>query len=278
MIRVNLLPIEAGKRPGAAKSFKLPTGGVWPYFGALALLYIVTLYGGYRIWQTGKNWKNRIATVQQNKGKLEKRVQAREVEFAAQNATMQEVEEKYQVAKALSPENRVFWSEKLNMLAKSRIDLAVFITKLQLTEQITEVETPESVKAREEFRNRKTKKPGEREPKAIKKPIINQDLTIQAIAYGNDSPQRLRQFNSFQEVLRSMQWERENGTSVRFIDGMRPDFQVLPQKMAPVGGVDVLRFGLVCRAEPQFQSGTPAVKKTGAGGATAKPATGGQSK
>jgi hypothetical protein len=163
------------------------------------------------------------------------------------------------------------------MIARARMDLAVYITKLQLKETITEVETAESVKAREEFKNRKDKKANEREPKPIKRPVINQTLTIQAIAYGNDSPQRLRQVNSFGEVLRNLQWTRHNGEEVKYVDGMQRDFQFLPQKLVKVAGVDVLRFGLVCKAEPQLQ-GASLSKKKAAGGGAAKAAKGGKAK
>jgi hypothetical protein len=167
-----------------------------------------------------------------------------------------EIEEKYEVAMALSPRNRVFWSEKINMLSRARMDLAVYVTKLVLTEKIDEIETPESVKRREEWKNSK-RKDTEPEPKPIKRPIINQTLHVEAIAYGNDDPQRLRQIVAFQEALNKLKWQRVSNDTVRFMDGLNPEFVQLPQKRDVVGGVEVMRFGFECNAEPQMESTAP---------------------
>jgi hypothetical protein len=250
MIKINLLPPEAGKRPlTAAKKSAAPS--VAPYFAVLGLLYAGAAYGAYWAYSQGQAETRRLAmrTAELNKKKAE--VKRREKEFEANNLLSQEIEEKYAVVQALGPENRIFWSEKINMISKARMNLAVYVTKLKLSETVTELETPESVKRRDAWRadTSKTKGP---EPKPVKQPIINQTLQMDAIAYGADSSQRLRQVNAFYDNLLKLEWKRKNGTTAKFVDRLKSQFGQLDQRMAKVGGVDVLRFAFSISADPQL--------------------------
>lgn len=274
MIKINLLPVEAGKRAGSAgkKVVRLPRGGLAPWVLGLVLVYIAIGYGGYLLYRTKMDSKASVDQARALKSRKEREVKRRQEAFDLANAHSQEIEEKYQVVQALT-ENRIFWSEKLNMIARARMDLAVYITKLALDEKIDEQETPESQKRREEWRKQPKHMPGDTEPKRVMRPIINQWITIYAIAYGNSSAQRLQQVNAFQEVLRQLTWERKNGNTVRFLDGMAPEFAQLDQRVDMVAGVEVLRFGLVCRAEPQMG---PTASKGVVPGAPGAPAKGGR--
>ena len=280
MIKINLLPSEAAKRagPSRARSMRLPRGGLLPWILGLVILHGSIFYTGYWVYQKSVDSADNVASARKKKAQKEKQVQRREEEFQQNNVHAQEIEEKYQVVQALT-QNRIFWSEKLNMVGRSRMDLAVYVTKIVLDEKIDEQETQESIKKREEWRKQGGKHPPgqEREPKPVKRPVINQTMTIHAIAYGNDSAQRLQQVNAFQETLRSLTWDRKSNKTVRFLDGLAPEFGQLQQKMATVAGVDVLRFGLVCRAEPQTDRTTDLQKAAVPGGAAAsKPAPGGK--
>jgi cell division protein FtsB len=267
MIRINLLPTEgAGRkaRMGGAPASAPPSS---PGFMAATLLLVLLLgvaaWYGYSSYTRVGDAKRALASVTAKRDKTKKELQEKEREFEKFAAESEEVEEKYAVVQGLSPHNRIFWSEKLNMIARARLDLAVYIMKLTLTEKINEIETPESIKRREEWKNRKNRKPEEKEPKPIKVPIINQTLTIEAIAYGQNSPERLSQVTGFSNMLTTMTWKRDNGEVVRFMDGMKPEFRQLPQKIEKVGGVEVLRFGFACEAEPQRDrtTTTPATAK-----------------
>ena len=272
MIRINLLPTEgAGRKArlgGAAAGTPPPAPGF-----ALGLLVLLLLFGavgwyGYMAYTRVGDAKRAKQAAEAKREKVKKELQQKEREFEKFAAESEEVDEKYAVVQGLSPQNRIFWSEKLNMIARARMDLAVYIMKLTLTEKINEIETPESIKRREEWKNSKNKKPEDKEPKPIKVPIINQTLTIEAIAYGQNSPERLSQVTSFSNMLTSMTWKRDSGEVVRFMDGMKPEFRQLPQKIEKVGGVEVLRFGFACEAEPQRDRTTTApatLKPPGAG-------------
>ena len=252
MIKINLLPSETGKRAGAASVAKQkpPQSAARMLYMLLFLLYLGAVAAGYYVWQISDRSTKAVAARQASKETMEKKVAKRRAELNAATENSREIEEKYEVAMALSPVNRVFWSEKLNMLSRARMNLGVYMTRLQLDEDISEIETPESVARREEWKKQKHE-PGEQEPKAVKRPIINQKLTVEAIAYGNDDPQRLRQIIAFQNVLARMKWTRESGKESMFLDGLKPEFGQLLQKRDVVGGVEVMRFGFICEAEPQ---------------------------
>jgi hypothetical protein len=274
MIKINLLPPEAGKRPLTAKKSTAPSAA--PYFAVLAIIYALALYGAYWAYAKGQDEIKRLAARNTELNKKKAEVKRREKEFEENNLLSQEIEEKYAVVQALGPENRIFWSEKLNMISKARMNLAVYVTKLKLTEVVTELETPESAKRRADWRADQSKTKGP-EPKAVKQPIINQTLQLDAIAYGADSSQRLRQVNAFYDNLLNLKWKRKNGAEAKFVDRLKPQFGQLDQRMDKVGGVDVLRFAFAIAADPQLttltapRSAADALLGTTTGTATAKP-------
>lgn len=255
MIKINLLPTEGGGARAARGPRRSASGpSPAPFYLLLALLYMGAAAAGYYVYTTGEEAARRVEEHKAEKERLQKKVAAQQEEFEAQNLRSQEIEEKYAVVEALGPHNRIFWSEKVNMIAMARLNLAVYVTKIELEEQIDERETPESVKRREEWKAAKEKNPKltSPEPQAVKQPVINQTLNIQAIAYGNDSSQRLAQIRNFYENLNALEWTRSNGEKARFRDRMAPEFAQLPQKVDNVAGVDVLRFGFKINADPQL--------------------------
>jgi hypothetical protein len=251
MIKINLLPPEAGKRQTAAgRSLKLPKAGLLPYVGGFILALGVAGYTAFSAYQNQKSAKEALAEAEKTKKNKQELIKRRQEAFDRTNQLTREIEQKFAVVQALGPENRVFWSEKLNMIALARLNLAVYVTKLTLDEQIGERETKESRERREEFQKR-PKKPNEQPPKPVMEPIINQSLFVEAIAYAQDSSQRLNQINRFYDALKKLRWKRESGMGAGFLDKMLPEFEQLPHKITRVGGFTVLRFGFKIIAVPQ---------------------------
>lgn len=252
MIKVNLLPAEQGRRQAAVRRSSGPSP--LPFYLLLFLLYAGAAAAGFFVFNQSAEAKNRVAEHTTQRDKLKAEVQEKQAEFEANNLRSQEIEEKYAVVETLGPQNRVFWSEKINMIAMARLNLAVYVTKIELEEQIDERETPESVRRREEWQAAKKKDPKltTPEPQPVKQPIINQTLIINAIAYGNNSSQQLEQATSFYNNLRAFEWKRADGTSARFTDRLASEFQPLPQKADRVAGVDIMRFGYSVKADPQL--------------------------
>ena len=257
MIRINLLPSDGGKRSAAsgAGSKRVSSGpSPAPFYLLLALLYAGALTAGWFVYSTGADVKRQVAEASNERDKLKADVQKRQAEFEANNLRSQEIEEKYAVIAALGPENRVFWSEKVNMIAMARLNLAVYVTKIELQEQIDEKETEESVRRREDWKRAKEKDPklATPEPQPVKQPVINQTLKINAIAYGNDSSQRLTQIRLFMNNLTTLEWKRQSGETARFMDRMSPEIVGGDQVTDVVAGVEVVRFTLDVKAEPQL--------------------------
>jgi len=252
MIKINLLPPETGKRANAAAKAKTGPSAA-PFFALLFLLYGAALYGAFWAYQKGEKARKDLVSATATRDKKKAEVQKREKEFEANNLLSQEIEAKYAVVQALGPENRIFWSEKINMIARARMNLAVYLTKLEMTEVVQELETPESIERRRQWQQAAKPSSGDKgkEPPPIKRPVINQTLTIQALAYGVDSPQRLSQIRLFYENLHAFEWTRKSGAKVRFLDRLTPGFGTLPQRLDRVAGVDVMRFGFVIAATPQ---------------------------
>ncbi len=256
MIKVNLLPPESGKRQAAARKSSGPSAA--PFYLLLMLLYMAAAAGGYFVYTVGAAASEEVASRTEKRDALKADVQRRQADFEENNLRSQEIEEKYAVVETLGPQNRIFWSEKVNMIAMARLNLAVYVTKIELEEQIDERETPESVARREAWTASKKEDPklATPEPKPVKQPIINQTLVINAIAYGNDSSQRLAQIRSFYENLNAVQWKRQTGNQARFLHRMASEFEQLPQKVDRVAGVDVIRFGFRIKADPQLDRTT----------------------
>ena len=275
MIRINLVPEDAGKR-GAARvrsSEPQPIGFVLIVLGML-VAGLGSAFYGYTSFTAVEDAHARQRQEDSKKARLKTTLDQKEKDFVLFTSTSDEVDEKYGIVQGLNPENRVFWSEKLNMLALARIEQGVYITKLVLSEKIDELETPESIKRRDDYAKRKEKNPKEIEPRPIKRPVINQSLTIEAIAWGENSPARLRQITLFNDNLTSMTWVRDSGKTVHFTDGIKPEFRQLPQKVDMVGGVEVMRFGITCDAEPQLDRQTTATAVAAEPPAAASPAGG----
>jgi hypothetical protein len=261
MIKINLLPGEQGSgRPQAARKSSGPSPA--PFYLLLALLYLAAAAAGYVVYTMGSEAARQVSEATAKRDKLKKEVASKQAAFEEQNLRSQEIEEKYAVIEALGPQNRIFWSEKVNMIAMARLHLAVYVTKIELEEKIDERETPESIKRREEWKAAKEKNPKltTPEPQPVKQPVINQTLVIQALAYGNDSSQRLAQIRNFYENLNALEWTRQSGVKAKFTDRMAPEFEQLPQKTDRVAGVDVLRFGFRIKADPQLDRASDEVE------------------
>lgn len=258
MIKINLLPPETSKRAVGAAKARSGAPSAAPFFAGLAVLYALAGYGFYWSYSQGVEAVNRTRRLTGERDTLKREVEAREREFEENNLRSREIEEKYAVVQALGPENRIYWSEKINMIAKARMNLAVYVTRLQLQERIVDIETQESIQRREEWRRQNAKSPQKtKEPAPVKRPVIYQTLIIDALAYGSDSSQRLRQVRAFYDALRNLEWTRKSGEKVRFLDRLAGEFETLPQKMAVVGGVDVLRFGFRIPAHQQGDTPPP---------------------
>lgn len=260
MIKINLLPNEGGARRAGAKPKRKGSGALTPFVAVMVLLLAGAGFMGWRVYEKAAASKAELESHKQKLAKLEEELKRREREFRAQFAEAEETEQKYAVVRALNPTNRLFWSEKLNQIARAQTKAAVYLDEIRMDERVEEVETPESIERRRIFDEKvKAKKtlPGEQPPKVVKMPVIHQNLTLTGIAYGTNSPQRLQQIKLFMDALKNLEWERKSGEKTTFLAGMSPEFVQLPQRAVRVGNVDVLSFGFQINAVPQMSDPSP---------------------
>jgi hypothetical protein len=251
MIKINLLP-NADQRKGGASS-SVAAGSGFKLFLVILLAAIGGIgYFGYMTYEKEQASIKKVADAEAKVKKAKDDIKRLKAEYEELSELADRINTRFAIVQALAnPETRLFWSEKVNMLAALRTQLAVYVTKLELQEDIEDRETPESVAKREKWKNDKSASKGP-EPKAMKVPVIKQRLIISAIAYGTDSPQRLRQIRGFIDELRTFTWKRRrSGQEVGFVDKLDSNFEVGNQKTDIVADVEVSRFSITIRAIEQ---------------------------
>jgi len=204
-----------------------------------------------------------VARLEKNKALLKKS----EDDLVSMTKLNEEIENKFSIISSLAPPDRIYWSEKLNMLAKARTGASVFLDKIGLQEVLDSVETEESKTRHKTWEDRKAtfeksskgKRFTEPEPPKVMVPLIKYTLTLHGIASGKDSSERLSQINSYADSLAAMTWERDSGEKVKFMDGFYPEYRFLEQETKVVGGVNVMSFGLAFDAKPP-ETTTPLMK------------------
>jgi hypothetical protein len=218
----------------------------------LVLLLGGAAYYGYAVFDAEQSSHRQVREAQNRVNRAKTEIANLKAEYEELAELSDRINTRFAIVQALAnPETRLFWSEKINMLAALRMKLAVYITRLELKEDIEERESPESVAKREAWQRDSSSNKG-MEPKATKVPVIRQQLVINAIAYGTDSPQRLRQIRGFIEELRTFKWKRRRtGREVAFVDNLDPNFDVGNQKTDIVATVEVSRFSITIRALEQ---------------------------
>ena len=253
------------KTKGMAKrsfDFSVFAGG--QKFTLLLTIFVViiaiSLFAGWTLFsnvnEKTQEKKDVTARLEKNKTNLKKA----KTKIAQISKFDQSIEDKYSIVSSLAPPDRIYWSEKLNMLSKARGGRQIYIEKLQLKEDLEFEETKESIKRREEWADRKQqfekqnadskKKFLELEPKKIECPIVIYSLIISGIASGKDSSERLETINQYAESLANMRWRRASGQDVGFVDGFDPAYRVLEQQAKNIGGVEVMGFGLAFDSMP----------------------------
>lgn len=198
MIKINLLPQDMSGGKGAV-------AGEQSSGAMLVVLILVFVFGanaalaGY-LYMSGNEASRRLVAVEAEHKEITEKLNKQQVTFRANNASLERMKRLISVAEQLDPPERVLWARKLNMLPMLVPD-GVFLTELNVTQQSREVETPESIKRRNEWSKKKTGP----QPEVERIRNIQQTLLMSGIAYvadGSDN-QRLQQINTFYRNLQS---------------------------------------------------------------------------
>jgi hypothetical protein len=225
MIRVNLLPKELSSRqPGGKRPAKAAGAGGSAIVSFLIMVIAVGSIGGsgYYAWTTYDTHEKAVEKrAGLEKDKKSKRAEAdnKQREFTELRAKFDRAIDKARVLLMLDPPDRLLWAEKLNMLADMRPD-GIALIDVKLIEEVKLVETPESIRMRQEFDKLEAKaKRGQTKPTAKKVPLISQIFSITGVAYNQQQPKRLEDINNFSQMIESYYVTMDDRAIRRFMDG-----------------------------------------------------------
>ncbi len=190
MIKVNLLPQEAAPRGAAAAGAGAP-GASAIIALILVAAYVLVILVGAGVWYKNDQSRQALLTAQRERDKVKADIASIENSFKEIKRNKELFQNQLGLLNTLDPPSRLLWCEKINLLPQLVPD-GVFLTRVKVDEQITEVETPESVSRRRDWEQSKAKNKGAK-PTVIKKPVIYQTLILEGVAYieGGQSDRRL---------------------------------------------------------------------------------------
>lgn len=225
MIRINLLP-GAEKKGRAAGRAAAPVAAGGGSFTPLAMVVLVLFLGvdGFLLWSgynTIQKSEKRIVEKKAEQAKIEKELAELGPEAVQIEYEMRLFDTQLEILRSL--DNRILWSQKLNMMAKL-IPPSVFLSEIAITENFREVEIKSSVEARKKFEQSKGKERGEK-PEVVKKPVVSYTLRLSGLATGSDSVQQLDNVSKFHDALVTFEEKDGKGETVRFMDNMKPSIE-----------------------------------------------------
>jgi Tfp pilus assembly protein PilN len=251
MIRLNLLPDEAqGRRAGAqrwmsgrssegARSTTAPV--VW-----LTVIPAFLIAGG----AFGYIYFNDVHLPQQERRSVEAKLNALRAEVSqmeSQYSYLREAAERFErqakVIDILMPPNRILWSEKFNQISQCVPD-NVYITHVQVNEQVREIETPESANAHSAWMATPQNRRGP-EPERIMVPSIIQTLAIEGISYARQRERRIQLVLDFWSNLVNHASVGRHGEPRRFMEQFAGPPRIEYNESQDVAGVEVNAFRLV---------------------------------
>lgn len=248
MIQINLLQ-ETGrkassrKKSGAAAVRRPGGGGPSPLF--LLTLVAALLLNGL----AGYYYYNQIsaARIEYEDAKASRDKYKREIE---QNLSKAEevrkfrevVENQMDVLRTLDPPERILWCEKLNMIS-NLMPPNVFLSDLEVTEQVEMVETEESRAAHAAWEKTPPEKRG-KEPAIVKKPILNYVLRLTGLALGADNVEQMNNIMKLHNALMTHEAKDPMGQRRRFMDGFQETIEFGTIEATNHEGEPVNRFQL----------------------------------
>jgi len=244
MIRINLLEEgEKGQRPKKAREeivVAKPQAITQYLIIATIILALIPIFVGYQKYSKVKEVINSVEAEKNKKISLNKEVN----ELKKKSATVKEVidtlRNQVEIITRLTPrESGVYWSEKLDYLSDLIPD-NIYILNFKITETVKEIETQESIKARQDWeKNKKIGAP----PAKQTRPLIEQRLIITCIAQAEERENRIRLMTSFQDAMKNHTTIR-NGKTRRFMDNLQDLVSISGIKTVNSYGVECGQFTL----------------------------------
>ncbi|CAN5228595.1 hypothetical protein BH09SUM1_BH09SUM1_11660 [soil metagenome] len=240
MIKINLLPQEmAGGRGGPAAGGSAGSGGAMVAL-VLILIFGVNIAIAAVLLTKTQAAKAALQSAQAEETAAKDELGKTEVAYSERKLDLERMEKLIEVANKLDPPERLLWSRKLNALP-IEVPEGVYLTAIQVTQDVKEEETAESISRRNEYEKTKKGTP----PVIEKVPNITQTLTMDGISYidqGSEN-QRLAQVNQFYRNLLTkkvkLPYDKEPSS---FMDGFVDLIEPSPFSTSQLEKRDVLNF------------------------------------
>ncbi|NUP88847.1 MAG: hypothetical protein HUU25_03380 [Candidatus Sumerlaeia bacterium] len=249
MIRLNLLPQdEKGRRSGARHAesrSSAPRTGSSPmvYLAVVPALLLAAGAAGYIYHSDVYSVQRERDEMQRSLASLRQEVQQLETQYANLREASRIYEQQVRVLDMLMPRNRILWSEKFEQMSTCIPD-NVYLTRIGVDERVTEIRTPESLaeQAAWEAAPRDERGPA---PAPVTVPSIIQTLTIEGIAFAEQTDQRIRLVLDFKDALIAHASVNEQGQPRRFMEQFADVPRIEYNRIRDVAGVNVNEFRMV---------------------------------
>jgi len=247
MIKINLLPPEMAKSKRERVGIAAIPSSATPFVAVILIVaYIIVGAFAYRIINAKRIRDNEVKQLTQEREKLKKEVQDKQVKFRELMELKTLVTNQLEILGALDPPNRLYWSEKMNMLA-DLVPKGVYLTNITVSEQIAETETEASKQRRATWVQSGSKGAA---PPVIKKPVITQTLNIAGITWSDDPEQRLQLIIRFHDAMKNYSYVGHNNQERHFMDNFENLIRIDPTYVDSVSARTINRFRLILRTKP----------------------------
>jgi len=221
MIQINLLPQNARKTLGGGAQASRSGGRSALLWIAIALALAANGAGGWlalrQVWQAQQECEQ----VKLEYDKVSKEIDQKLTEADAIRKFREVVTNQMDVLKSLDPADRILWSEKINMLS-NLMPPSVFISELQVSENVEMVETEQSRVAHDKWSKLAPEKRG-KEPEAVKRPRIHYLMRITGMSMGTDSADQGANMLKFHKAMTTYAISDGHGGMRRFMDAFNPN-------------------------------------------------------
>lgn len=254
MITINLLQTET--RSKAAASIGEPSTSSGGVLVAVILVVVFAIPVGLfaYFYSDLASLNSQANELRSERNALRADRDALEEEFESLRDALDTLRNQDRMLQILDPEDRLYWAEKLNILPQYVPD-GVFLTRIRVTEQVQEVETPESRAAYEEWerqRRRGTRSAADA-PQRVMVPVIRQTLELDGVAYVADGSgaDRLTRIINFYNSLENDRVELPfSGDEVTFMDNLVSPITYRPFNETTMQDREVTEFRFVIQSRP----------------------------
>lgn len=251
MIRINLLPPEQIKvKRDRMKIVSGPSSATPLVVIILVVVYLAVGGFGYWVYNAKKQKDDDIKKLTTDRDGIKKKIKDKQAKFKELMDLKTLLANQVEILNALNPPDRLFWSEKMNMLADI-VPKGVYLQNIDVSEEIFDIETNESKARRAKWVESGSKGAA---PPVVKKPVITQTLSVAGITWADDPEQRLQLIIRFHDDMKKYSSTGLGNDNRRFMDNFEDLIRIDPTYVGTVAGRTITHFKLILKTKP-FTSG-----------------------